>query len=779
MSSNLDKTKKVPFVKNLFERRFPQIIFIYLGICWTILEFLGWIVDRYMLSPSLLDFSFVTLISLMPTAGMLAFFHGKPGRDQWTKTEKIGIPINMVFSAILLFILFSGKELGSTTTSIVVEDEIGQKSEREIPKSEFRKRLAIFFFENKTGDKELDWLQYAIMTGCHLDLDQDPFFSIYSAYDDLIYQKILQAGFENKLRTPMSLEKKIAKDIQREYFLGGSFSTVNDTFVVNTYLYETKRGKLISEHILKGKNLFSLIDEINLKLKHDLNVPIWHINEVADLPVSEILTNSMPACKEFIKGSNFANLHNDYKNSTDCFEKAVKEDPTFTMSYWELYSSYINTNQPQKALEAIQSTIQYIYKLPENLQFRIKEEYYLVTENPEKRFTILKMWVKLYPRDVRGHFRLADEYLKKNQLDKAISEYNCIYQIDPERHYYLRYIGNIYLMKGEFKEALKYYKQHKKLYPNDYKSFSALGELYFTMGNYSQAKDYFLDAQVIEPSDVSIFLRLGDIDTELGNYDRALDQYNEALIIAKTPQERSFVYWALEIFYKERGQIRKSIENMNKKFSEQKKFLNPIDLLINQISEMSLSNYIMVGDTNEAFNKLNIIESSMSPPWSKTSALGYLDLYLELKDIENAEKSIESVEEMIRIFGEESKRKIIYHAEGRINEWKGDYIKAILNYNSELEYKPTDVKILIDIGRCYREIGNYSKAKKLLQTVLKIFPFSPKAHYEIAQVYINTGDREKAQYHLSTAVNIWEDADHEYKPAKGAIEKLQELESIS
>jgi len=617
------------------------------------------------------------------------------------------------------------------------------------------------------------------MTGCHLDLNQDPFFFFFSAYDDLIYQKILQAGFENKVRTPMSLEKKIAKDIQREYFLGGSFSTENDTFVVNTYLYDTIRGKLISEHAFKGKNIFLLIDKISIQLKHDLKVPIWHIKEVEDLPISELLTKSVLAYKEFIKGSNFVYLYNDYENSINCFEKAVEDDPTFTMSYWELYSSYINTNQPQKALEAIQSTIQYIYKLPENLQFRIKEEYYLVTENPEKRFAILKMWTKLYPRDIRGHFRLANEYLKKNQLDKAISEYNCIYRIDPERHYYLRYIGNIYLMKGEFKEALKYYKQHKKLYPNDYKSFSAFGELYFTMGDYPRAKDYFLDAQVIEPADISSSLRLGDIEAELGNFDRALDQYNEALLIAKTPQERSIVYGALESFYKMRGQIRKSIESMNKKLSEQKKFLNPIELLINQISEMSLSNYIMIGDTNEAFNKLKIIESSMSPPWSKTSALGYLDLYLELKDTENAEKSIEGIEEMIRIFGEESKRKIIYHAEGRINELKGNYIEAILNYNSELEYNPTDVKILIYIGRCYREIGNYSKAKKLLQTVLKIFPFSPKATYEIAQIYIDTGNTEKSQYHLRRALNIWEDADQEYKPAKDAMEKLQELESIS
>ena len=96
-----------------------------------------------------------------------------------------------------------------------------------------------------------------------------------------------------------------------------------------------------------------------------------------------------------------------------------------------------------------------------------------------------------------------------------------------------------------------------------------------------------------------------------------------------------------------------------------------------------------------------------------------------------------------------------------------------------MEYKPTDVKILIDIGRCYRKVGNYSKSKKLLQTVLKIFPFSPEAHYEIAQVYIDTGDKGKSQYHLNITLNIWKGADPEYRPAEEALEKLRELESIS
>jgi hypothetical protein len=173
--------------------------------------------------PHLTDLGLITLLSMLPTVGMLAYFHGRPGRDEWTRTEKIGIPLNIIFTGILFFIVFSGKELGSATTQVTVRNDLGQVIKRNIPAGDFNRRVAIFFFRNQSGQTQLDWLQSAFMAGCHLDLSQDPVFSLYSASDNVIYQKILQAGLTNTAGLPMTLERKIATEVQREYFLGGSF----------------------------------------------------------------------------------------------------------------------------------------------------------------------------------------------------------------------------------------------------------------------------------------------------------------------------------------------------------------------------------------------------------------------------------------------------------------------------------------------------------------------------------------------------------------------------
>ena len=83
-----------PFFKDLLSRRVPHILGGYLAGSWIIFEFVQWMVGHYTISPHLEEFCLIALASLIPTVFLLAYFHGKPGRDKWTRGEKSGIPTN-------------------------------------------------------------------------------------------------------------------------------------------------------------------------------------------------------------------------------------------------------------------------------------------------------------------------------------------------------------------------------------------------------------------------------------------------------------------------------------------------------------------------------------------------------------------------------------------------------------------------------------------------------------------------------------------------------------
>jgi hypothetical protein len=197
-------------LKELLKRRVPQILGIYLGISWAIVEAVGFLVDRYLLSSHLVDLCIVILLSMVPSVLILAYFHGTPGRDEWTLPEKVGIPTNLLVCVALIAFLFAGKDLGATTMTVTVADEEGQAVERVIPKSEFRKKVVLFPFENASGDSTLDWLQYGMPLGVWADLRQDMFISATEGLSFL--EQMREAGYEDGLDLPPALMRSIAQD---------------------------------------------------------------------------------------------------------------------------------------------------------------------------------------------------------------------------------------------------------------------------------------------------------------------------------------------------------------------------------------------------------------------------------------------------------------------------------------------------------------------------------------------------------------------------------------
>ncbi|MBN2600549.1 MAG: tetratricopeptide repeat protein, partial [Candidatus Marinimicrobia bacterium] len=95
-------------------------------------------------------------------------------------------------------------------------------------------------------------------------------------------------------------------------------------------------------------------------------------------------------------------------------------------------------------------------------------------------------------------------------------------------------------------------------------------------------------------------------------------------------------------------------------------------------------------------------------------------------------------------------------------------INAIMEYQKESHYAPTDVTVLTQIAHCYRHLGDYSKAKKFLENTLSILPMYAEAHYELARVYANDNDLVNARKHMDIVQTIWENADPEYPPARSA-----------
>ena len=90
-------------IKELIRRRVPQILGSYLVAGTSLVLFVEYLVDKYNLPIFFPTLALIMILGILPSVIIIAYFHGAPGKDEWTKIEKFGIPINILFIVFWLF----------------------------------------------------------------------------------------------------------------------------------------------------------------------------------------------------------------------------------------------------------------------------------------------------------------------------------------------------------------------------------------------------------------------------------------------------------------------------------------------------------------------------------------------------------------------------------------------------------------------------------------------------------------------------------------------------
>jgi tetratricopeptide (TPR) repeat protein/predicted Ser/Thr protein kinase len=756
---------------NLWDRRVPQIVTIYLVLGFGLVQVLRFLVNRFPLSPHIPDFSLVAIASLIPTVVLLTYFRGKGGRASWSRVERIGIPVNLLVSAFLLFVVFQGKDLGAATTKVSVNDEEGKSIERVIPKAEFRKRIALFYFDNASGDPAYDWLQYGIVWLLRNDIDQDR----YVTYGLGFTRPLRQKGYNDPTQAPLTLKRQLAGDAHLPYFFAGTVAIDGDRLTIRTALYDSKKGNAVASRTYNGTNVFTLVDSMSIDLRRDLGIPAYHLEESPDLPVSEIVTQSTEALQLYVEGRKAIAEQNDFAKGAAALEGAVEIDPTFALAHWFLYSAYAGLNRGEEALNAAQTAMQHRYRLPETLQFQLKGDYYEARAEVDEEFENAKRWAALYPDDWRPHNELAGHYERLNQLDAAIEERKLALEMDPEGYEQLRSIGSLYEKKGEFAEALGYYEQYAEKFPDQYQVFTDIARLYRLTGDYEKARASLKQALVIDPDRMEIRTWLAEIDRNTGNFPAALQQCREALAGASTPEDSSTVLLALLQYHAFRGETIQALELFHRWLTSAERFIPPVNLLFTKLFSAGL--FVSAGQTEAAFDMIRDIEAQQSIPELKRFVdVGYLMVYSTMDDstqVDVYDTKLAGFESYVNDMQLEMVRWAVHACRAMSQEWRGQFTEALQSAQKALEIMPqgqTEQTSWLRCGaaRYCRELGRFEQGLTFAQEILATEPFNPMAHYEVARIYYEMGRKDEAVNHLNKALYVWENADPPYKPAQQA-----------
>lgn len=749
----------------LLRRRLPQYVGVYLGASFGILQFISWATDRYLLSPYLPDLALCLLAFVLPSVLVHAWYHGEPGRNAWCRTEKLCLAANGLVGALVLLLIFGGKDLGSATTDVSLVNDRGTVTTRTVPKPEFRRQVALFPFTASPGDSIALRLRGTVPWLLDMDLLQDLFVHGRSDFS----LDLARHGGDAAIRSPATL-REIALGHRLDYFVSGSLESSGSTLRLTTRLYGVRHGTAQAVATFVGPNLFALVDSASRSLRRDLEIPSVYVDSTLDLPVESLTTSDIAALIDAAAGER-ALERRAWREAATKLRAAVRRDSTFAAAWGSLAAVYLVLNKADSAQYAVDRAMPLRSRLPEVRRTNLESVYFKLQGDREKLLRLAQMQVRLHPDDSRAHEALAWELRSEGSWQEALREYEAVLELAPDDSVALSEKGQILRRLGRPNEAITVYERYVQQHPRDALGLMELAALRLSRGELEQASSLYDQVEVIQPDDPRPPLGLADIARRRGHFAEALTQVDRAVSLSPAPGDRGRAARLLSDLYRMRGQVDSARAILTGDVAEP----SAIDL-VNEI--LSLEIEVEAGQQVEAWRRLHSVERQLKPPWDKAVHLGELLIYRGAGDARGTERSLTAARGALDFaLGPQAFQPLFLAARGDLLRWKADCPGAIPLYQQSLEAEPEQSDVRASLASCLQATGSTGEARRSLEEGLALVPADPTLQVQMALLENQEGNAVAAWAHLQHAVDVWRAADPDFGPAIRARELLARWET--
>lgn len=775
-------------VTELRDRRILPAVGVYVAGVWVAIEILDRLVERYLLSPYLTDIVFWGLYSLIPAVMLIAWTHGRPGKDKATRLEKVGVPINLIATIGLLITVFGDKDFDQTATQITVNNELGQQETHYIPSETFRRRMAVFFWKNESGNPELDWLQYGITELLVQDLQQDAFVlarSPWNNYGDGFYSRMRRGGFNDGLNVPLTLMRKIANEANHQYFIDGSLNKDNEEYVVTARIWDTQTLSQVAKIERRGWDIYTTTDLISKDIREALDVPESSKRIAEDLPLTETYGESEDALKAYIYGLNARLFDNDFAVSSQYFDEATRIDPGFVLGWFLKASNMIESGDLPGAQEALAKAQELDYRLPARDRAQLKVMLYRLAGENEKLMSFLRLQAKIRD-DASSHNRLAMMLMISGELEEAKKESLIALERDALNVGIYLQLSRLERASGNMEAAIEYARKYQEQKPEDIEANIQLGDLLRDSGALNAAEEQYKQAQLLQNSPVRPTLKLAVIASRKGDIPAALQYLTEAEGFAQTPMQKSQVREGNALLAFRLGKVREAIRQTLEQEQYMLKSQGLLDVTLS-IYVPLIEYYVLLGDFKAAHAALDTATGQLTPPADKFMAFSAAVIHAREHDFVAAEAAVEQAREVMEQFQLAYLGAQIELIQAIISEAKGDYAAVAVHTLKTIEQlEQTAIgnsvqfglpQIYAQIARANTRLGDLDKAEDAIEDGFQIDPSEPWLWVEKARLQQARDMPQLALASVNYALAIWKDADEEFVMLKRARALAADLQS--
>ncbi len=227
-----------------------------------------------------------------------------------------------------------------------------------------------------------------------------------------------------------------------------------------------------------------------------------------------------------------------HKDALAAYAKALELDPHFSMATLRLAGNLASRDR-----ERSRSLVQCVSRNPGNLNEREKLflaifEAELIGKDQKKSGELIREYVRRFPDDPEGYFRLAGVLMREGRTEEMLATYERLLSLDPNQATAYNSLGYHYIGRRDFVKGEDYLKRYRFLAPDQANPYDSLGELYANTGRYAEAEAHLKQALQIRPDFVAAIGHLGTLEVGRGNAEAAAGHFRRAAEMSESWKDK-------------------------------------------------------------------------------------------------------------------------------------------------------------------------------------------------------------------------------------------------
>ena len=238
-----------------------------------------------------------------------------------------------------------------------------------------RPSIAVLYFDNLSGEEELEWLRSGLTDMLVTDLSQSPDLRVLST--DRLYQILSDMNKLDERITSFEVVREVAQQAGADTVILGSFAKLGDTIRISIKIQEASTGEILKAESVDAsaqEDIFARIDDLSRNIRQSIELPEAPA-AVADRDLSEVSTASVEAYKAFVEAEEL-HYQTREQEAIELYRKAAEIDPGFAMAWAKLSTSHGNLGMLQEARGFAEKAMEHLDRLTEVEQAYVEGRYY-------------------------------------------------------------------------------------------------------------------------------------------------------------------------------------------------------------------------------------------------------------------------------------------------------------------------------------------------------------------------------------------------------------------